>query len=210
MAVAANVHAVDRLADLAWLLAHDRNGAPRIGREHLALALSAAAIGEALLQPAAVISEAHLLQDPVVARVVGHLERAAARDILQVPKVWLEYLAVEHERRELERSVVGRMIAAGTLRRGDRDHWQPLNDLVAAIPAGLLARALAGDPAASTPQVRMLAGICAHCGLADQLSARPQDIWWPLNQMIKEQSKPLRSVVLALEDAINDLALRRR
>ncbi len=196
-----------RLADLWWLMAHDERGTPRLGRGHLALGLSAAVLGELLTQSSALVTSDCLAADSVVAHPLADMVEAAAQGIHKPMRPWVEWLAAEHHDRTTD-DVVSRLTTAGWLVMRGR-HLCPVDALTAFAPVGALISALAAAGPVSDP-VRLLAGLACCCGLAPLVATGSEDVVWPLQRLAMGLPKPLYSLVVGLDDAVNALALRRR
>jgi hypothetical protein len=197
----------ERLADLWWLLAHDERGGAHLGREHLALGLAAAVIGELLTQSSALVTTDFLIADPVVAHPLADLAEAAARGIARPPRVWVEWLAQEHHARTAQ-DVVSRLTMAGRLLRHGRQ-LVPVDAMTGFAPIGALISAAGSRLPVSDP-VRLLAGLALCCGLAPLVSSGAEDMVRPLQLLAMGLHRPLYAVVAATDDAVSDLAMRRR
>ncbi len=196
-----------RLADLWWLMAHDERGNPRLGRDHLALGLSAAVLGELLTQSSALVTGDGLVADPVVAHPLADMMEATARGIVRPARAWVEWLATDHHDRTTN-DVTVRMTGAGWLvLRGRR--LIPVDAMTGFTPVGALISALSMQGQVSDV-VRLLAGLACCCGLAPLVATGGEDVVWPLQRMAMGLPKPLHSLVTGLDDAVNSLALRRR
>ncbi len=199
--------APQRLADLWWLMAHDERGNPRLGRGHLALGLSAAVLGELLTQSSALVAGDGLAADAVVAHPLADMVEATARGITRPPRAWVEWLATDHYDRTAS-DVTARLTGAGRLvLRGRR--LAPVDALTAFAPVGALVSALGGGGPVSQV-VRLLAGLACCCGLAPLVATGGEEVVWPLQRLAMGLPKPLYSLVVGLDDAVNALALRRR
>jgi hypothetical protein len=197
----------ERLADLWWLLAHDERGGPRLGREHLALGLAAAVVGELLTQPPAVVAQDCLMADPVVAHPLADLAEAAVRGIARSPRVWVEWLAQEHHGRTVH-DVVARLTGTGRLLRHGRQ-LVPVDAMTGFAPIGALISAAGSRYPVSDP-VRLLAGLALCCGLAPLAATGAEDMVRPLQLLAMGLPRPLYTLVAATDDAVSDLAMRRR
>lgn len=195
-----------RLADLWWLMAHDERGNPRLGHHHLALGLSAAVLGELLTQSCAMVTGDGLAADPVVAHPLADMMEATSRGIVKPPRAWVEWLAADHHDRT-SGDVVSRLTTGGWLVLRGR-HLAPVDALTAFAPIGALISTLGVGGVVSDP-VRLLAGLACCCGLAP-LVATGEDVTWPLQRLAMGLPKPLYSLVVGLDDAVNTLAMRRR
>lgn len=197
----------ERLADLWWLLAHDERGGARLGREHLALGLAAAVIGELLTESSAAIAHDCLTADPVVAHPLADLTEAAARGIARPPRVWVEWLAQEHHPRTA-RDVVARLTTSGRL-LGHGRQLVPADAMTGFAPIGALLSA-AGSRFPVADPVRLLAGLALCCGLTPLLATGGEDMVRPLQLLAMGLPKSLYALVTATDDAVSDLAMRRR
>ncbi len=196
-----------RLADLWWLLAHDERGAPRLGRDHMALGLSAAVLGELLTQSCALVADGCLAADPVVAHPLADMVEATARGIVKPPRAWVEWLATDHHDRTSD-DVMARLTGGGLLVLRGR-YLTPVDALTGFAPVGALITAL-GTQGLVSDVVRLLAGLACCCGLAPLVATGSEDVTWPLQRLAMGLPKPLHSLVVGLDDAVNALALRRR
>ena len=197
-----------RPGDLWWLLTHDERGRARVGRQHFGVGLAACALGEAFTDSSARLDcDGNVLTDPVVGQVLGELSAAAREGIVKPPRVWVEWLAArEHDR--LARAVVYRMVTDGWLISDGRHTW-PKDSLTACAPVTALV-ATAGMGHAATDPIRLLAGVANGCGLTPLVLSGGQDMVRPLQLLAMQLSKPLYSLVVAVEDAVHAVAARRR
>jgi len=197
----------ERVADLWWLLAHDERGGARLGRQHLALGLAASVIAELLTQsPAGLVGDC-LTADPVVAHPLADLAEAAARGIARPPRVWVEWLAQEHHGRTAQ-DVVARLTMTGRLLRHGRQ-FVPVDAMTGFAPIGALISAAGSRFPVSEP-VRLLAGLALCCGLAPLVATGAEDMVRPLQLLAMGLPKHLYALVAATDDAVADLAMRRR
>lgn len=197
---------VERLADLCWLLAHDRQGSPLLGRDHLAIGLAAGVVGELLTQPSATVTRECLVADRVVGHALGDLYEAGRQHIVRSPRVWVEWLAGEHHQRTVG-DITDRLVASGLAVQHGR-HVQAVDGMTAFAPIARLTDALTSVHPIPA-HTRLLAGVTLACGLAPAVAGNGEDLRRPLQLIAMDLPKPLFSLVTAVDDAIAALAMRR-